>query len=138
MSDFLCSYQKRVKHKLNLHKHLNFKKNQALIEIPTTQGLNKQCFFRFILCHHRYGYISLKSLSTWNKVFIAENDGFCCQKQYRLIENKVSMDSFTNYIKLKLQKRGIDIINPNFIDQNPSPLIRCKCNLCHYKRSHLL
>jgi hypothetical protein len=100
---------------LNSNKHLRFKQIRTPIDIPYIQGINKQCLFQFILCHNRYGHISLKSLSTWNKVFLQEKTFFCYQ-QYELIENKVSRDSFSNHMKLRLHKKGIDIVIPNIID----------------------
>ena len=61
-----------------------------------------------MMSQHRYGYISLKSLSTWNSVFLAEKT-FFYKKQYDLVDNEFLIDSLPNYMKSRLHKKGIDV-----------------------------
>lgn len=45
------------------------------------KGIKRQCFFRLLLCHKHYGYLSLKSLSTGNNIFITEENNLKCKIQ---------------------------------------------------------
>ncbi|GEK16098.1 hypothetical protein AFI02nite_41340 [Aliivibrio fischeri] len=65
--------------------------------------------FRLIMSNNSYGYISLKSLSTWNRIFLAEKTFFYI-KQYALVDNKLSIDSLPNYMKIRLHKRALTLL----------------------------
>ncbi len=66
------------------------------------QELSKQCFFYLLKNHERYGYTSLETIGTWNRVYLNKKNVFSCKKLERLIEGEVSRGSLTAHMKYRL------------------------------------
>ncbi len=70
--------------------------------MPNIKDLNIQSYFIFLKCMQRNGFISLQSLSSWNRIYKEKNRSFVPIKVYVLREDKVSMSDLSETAKRKL------------------------------------
>ncbi|MUJ27965.1 hypothetical protein GNP73_08255 [Aliivibrio fischeri] len=81
-------------------------------------NLSRATLFDMVKTHERHGYISLASLSSWNRVYDRQpkKNEFACKKQYDVIEETIIKSDLEEELTEHLLNT-VDILKKNRTDK---------------------